>query len=83
MAAFASASLFHRGLRRLGSRLTSRPWDFARATAWRVAEAADRIVVLAAGKVAETGTPAELLKKENGMFRRMTQLQASSAEWSI
>ena len=49
----------------------------------RTVEAADRIVVLADGRVAETGTPEELLKKENGIFRRMAQLQASSAEWSI
>lgn len=49
----------------------------------RTVEAADRIVVLADGKVAEAGSPAELLKKKEGMFRRMTQLQTISAEWSI
>lgn len=49
----------------------------------RTVEAADKIIVLADGKVAEEGTPEELLKKENGIFRRMTQLQSASAGWSI
>ncbi len=49
----------------------------------RTVEAADKIVVLADGVVAEEGSPAELLAKENGIFRRMTQLQSASAGWSI
>ncbi len=49
----------------------------------RTVEAADKIVVLAGGKVAEEGSPAELLAKENGIFRKMTQLQRASADWSI
>ena len=49
----------------------------------RTVEAADKIVVLAEGKVAEEGSPDELFANENSMFRRMTQLQASSAGWSI
>ncbi len=49
----------------------------------RTVEAADRIVVLADGRVAEEGRPEELLSKENGMFRRMAQLQTASADWSI
>ncbi len=49
----------------------------------RTIEAADRIVVLAGGKVVENGSPAELLAKEDGMFRRMTSLQAASAGWRI
>jgi glycosyltransferase involved in cell wall biosynthesis len=49
----------------------------------RTVEAADKIVVLADGKVAEEGSPGELLTKENGIFRRMTQLQIDSAGWSI
>ena len=49
----------------------------------RTVEAADKIVVLADGKVAEEGSPGELLTKENGIFRRMTQLQIASAGWSI
>ena len=49
----------------------------------RTVEAADKIVVLADGKVAEEGSPAALLAKEDGIFRRMTQLQSASAGWSI
>ena len=49
----------------------------------RTVEAADKIVVLTEGKVAEEGSPDELLTKENGIFRRMTQLQNASAGWSI
>ena len=49
----------------------------------RTIEAADRIVVLAEGKIVENGSPSELLAKEDGMFRRMTSLQAASAGWSI
>lgn len=49
----------------------------------RTVEAADKVVVLADGKVAEEGSPDELLAKENGIFRRMTQLQSASAGWSI
>ena len=49
----------------------------------RTVEAADRIVVLADGKVAEEGRPAELLAKEDGIFRHMAQLQSASAGWSL
>ncbi len=49
----------------------------------RTVEAADRIIVLADGKVVENGSPSELLAKEDSMFRRMTSLQAASAGWSI
>jgi ATP-binding cassette subfamily B protein len=49
----------------------------------RTVEAADQIVVLADGKVAEEGSPSELLAKENGIFKRMAQLQSESAGWSI
>lgn len=49
----------------------------------RTIEAADQIIVLADGKVAEEGRPSELLQKENGMFRRMAGLQSASAGWSI
>ena len=49
----------------------------------RTVEAADKIVVLEDGKVAEEGSPGELLAKEDGIFRRMTQLQSASAGWSI
>ncbi len=49
----------------------------------RTVEAADKIIVLADGKVAEEGSPDELLTRENGIFRRMTRLQSISAGWSI
>ncbi|MCR5129457.1 MAG: ABC transporter ATP-binding protein/permease [Lachnospiraceae bacterium] len=49
----------------------------------RTVEAADKIVVLVDGKVAEEGSPSELLKMEDGIFKRMAQLQSESAGWSI
>ena len=49
----------------------------------RTVEAADHIVVLDGGQVAEDGRPGELLAREGGMFRRMAQLQAASAGWRI
>ena len=49
----------------------------------RTVEAADQIVVLADGKVAEEGAPAELISKEDSMFRRMTELQTASAAWTM
>ena len=49
----------------------------------RTVEAADQIIVLADGKVAEAGSPAGLLAKKDGIFRRMTRLQNASAGWSI
>ena len=49
----------------------------------RTVEAADKIVVLSDGKVAEEGSPAELFAKENSLFRPMAQLQNASAGWSI
>ena len=42
---------------------------------------ADQIVLLSGGRVAEMGSPAELLKK-NGLFRHMAQLQSESMEWT-
>lgn len=49
----------------------------------RTVEAADRIVVLENGKVAESGSPDELMAKESGIFRHMSELQKDSASWSI
>ena len=49
----------------------------------RTVEAADQIIVLADGKVAESGSPAELLSREGSLFRKLAQLQSASAEWSI
>ena len=42
-----------------------------------------KIVVLADGKVAEQGSPEELFACEDSIFRRMAELQNSSAGWSI
>jgi ATP-binding cassette subfamily B protein len=49
----------------------------------RTVEAADKIVVLKDGKVAEEGSPQELYSNENGIFRRMADLQSASAAWSV
>ncbi len=49
----------------------------------RTVEAADKIVVLENGKVAEIGSPKELYAKPAGLFRRMTDLQAQSAQWHV
>ena len=48
----------------------------------RTVEAADKIVVLADGRVAEEGTPAELMDK-NGLYRRMVELQRQSTGWRL
>ena len=49
----------------------------------RTVEAADKIVVLSEGRVLEEGSPEELYSDKNSMFRRMSELQAVSADWSI
>jgi len=49
----------------------------------RTVEAADKIVVLKDGRVAEEGTPKELYRNANGIFRRMADLQSASAAWSV
>ena len=48
----------------------------------RTVEAADKIVVLADGKVAEQGSPSDLMEK-GGLFRRMVELQRQSANWKL
>ena len=48
----------------------------------RTVEAADKIVVLAEGKVAEQGSPSELMAKR-GLFYRMVELQRQSAGWKL
>ncbi|MDD6195964.1 MAG: ABC transporter ATP-binding protein [[Clostridium] aminophilum] len=47
----------------------------------RTVEAADKVVVLVDGQVAEEGKPEELLKKPDGFFKRMAELQSDSAGW--
>ena len=48
----------------------------------RTVEAADKIVVLADGKVAEQGSPSELMAKR-GLFHHMVELQRQSAGWKL
>ena len=48
----------------------------------RTVEAADKIVVLADGKVAEQGSPSELMEK-GGLFCRMVELQRQSSNWKL
>ena len=48
----------------------------------RTVEAADKIVVLADGKVVEEGTSRELMT-QNGQFAQMVRLQTESQNWSI
>lgn len=48
----------------------------------RTIENADKIIVLANGTVAESGTPNELMNK-NGLFRHMVELQTTSQNWTI
>ena len=43
---------------------------------------ADKIVVLKDGKVAETGTPAELMAK-NGIYKNMVTTQLAATNWSL
>ena len=49
----------------------------------RTVSGADKIVVLSDGKIAEEGSPKDLLAQKDSAFHRMAQLQTASAEWSI
>ena len=64
------------------SRLLSGKTVLVIAHRMRTVEAADKIVVLANGRVAEEGAPAELMAK-GGLYRRMVELQQQSARWSL
>lgn len=48
----------------------------------RTVEGADKLVLLKEGKVAEQGSPEELLAK-GGIYAKMCQLQQQSGEWRI
>ena len=48
----------------------------------RTVEAADKIIVLCEGNVAEEGSPAELMS-QNGLFHRMVELQRQSSGWRL
>lgn len=48
----------------------------------RTVTGADRIIVLAEGRVAEQGRPEDLLK-QNGIFTHMAALQTQAQEWTL
>ena len=48
----------------------------------RTVMAADKVVVLNGGRVAEQGSPQELMAQD-GLFARMVRLQTESAEWAL
>lgn len=48
----------------------------------RTVAGADKLVVLDGGKIAQQGSPDELIK-QNGIYRHMTELQTQSAEWKM
>ena len=48
----------------------------------RTVAGADHIVVLENGRVAEQGTPAELMER-GSLYRRMVELQSESARWKL
>ena len=48
----------------------------------RTVAGADHIVVLENGRVAEQGTPAELMERGD-LYRRMVELQSESARWQL
>lgn len=48
----------------------------------RTVAGADKIVVLSDGKVVETGTPNELMKKD-GIFAHMLKLQTQGQNWNL
>jgi ATP-binding cassette subfamily B protein len=64
------------------SRLVSEKTVIIIAHRMRTVENADRIVVLSDGKVAEKGSPLELMGS-GGMFSRMVDLQTDSSSWSL
>ena len=48
----------------------------------RTVAGADRIVVLENGKVAQQGSPAQLME-QGGLYRHMVQLQQESSSWTL
>lgn len=49
----------------------------------RTVAGADKIIVLKEGDVAEQGTPKELIKREGGIYRHMTELQSESQKFVL
>ncbi len=60
------------------------PWKTVLVIAHRMrtVAGADKIVVLADGRVAEQGTPDELYRK-NGLYARMVKLQKENRGWAL
>lgn len=48
----------------------------------RTVAGADKLIVLDSGKIAQQGSPSELINQE-GIYRHMTELQTKSAEWKM
>lgn len=44
---------------------------------------ADKVLVLKDGTIVESGTPEELMQKQNGLFQHMTELQKQSSVWEV
>ena len=49
----------------------------------RTVAGADKLVVIDGGKIAEQESPADELIKQNGIYKRMMELQSQSAEWKM
>ncbi|WP_297034260.1 ABC transporter ATP-binding protein [uncultured Enorma sp.] len=64
------------------SRLLARKTVIVIAHRMRTVMSADKIVVLEDGRVAEQGSPEELLAA-GGLFARMVRLQTQSADWTL
>ena len=69
-------------IQRAISRLAKRKTALIIAPRMRTVEGADKLVLLKDGKVAEQGSPEELLAK-GGIYAKMCQLQQQSGEWKI
>lgn len=48
----------------------------------RTVAGADHIVVLEKGRVAQQGTPQELME-QGGLYRRMAELQSETSRWKL
>ena len=64
------------------SRLVERTTVLIIAHRMRTVENANKVVVLSDGTVAESGTPAELMRQD-GIFARMVKLQIESQDWGL
>lgn len=65
------------------SKLTQNKTVIVVAHRMRTIAAADKIILLDQGKIAEQGTHQELMAKPNSKYTRMVELQTLSKEWKI